>query len=229
MPRPSAWSSGRSPLLPVSEVVLGPQCTSPMAPAEISSSAGPCDKWFQSRLRALDLTLTAVDNKGKLSHWKRCSALINPSADRGVAGSRSGRGGLGARGGKERGRGRGSRFWPLRCRLIMSLPVCSVKMTSERWKDPEHNKEPHFQLLWNGIILKDCLMNALSILLEFFFSLRGPLKPKYKHVKAVGVDGAAAETEHDSRRTPRMQTKPAGALHKSRGCFARASQASADA
>lgn len=151
------------------------------APAEISTSAGPCDKWFQSRLRALDLTLTAVDNKGKLSHWKRCSALINPRADRRVAVSRSGRGGLGAGEGergreelgqaiwREGGRGRRSRFWPLRCRLIMSLPVCSVKMTSERWKDPEHNKEPHFQLPWNGITLKDCLMNALSILPDSFF------------------------------------------------------------
>lgn len=45
----------------------------------------------------------------------------------------------------------------------------------------------------------------------FFFFLRRPLKPKYKHVKAVGVDGAAAETEHASRWTPRMQTKQAGA------------------
>lgn len=62
----------------------------------------------------------------------------------------------------------------------------------------------------------------------FFFS-KGPLKPKYKHVKVVGVDGAAAETEHVSRRTPRMQTKQAGARHKSRGWLARASQASADA
>lgn len=48
-----------------------------LASSEISSSTGPCDKWFQSRLSALDLTLTIVDNKGKLSHWKRCSALIN--------------------------------------------------------------------------------------------------------------------------------------------------------
>lgn len=32
------------------------------------------------------MTLTAVDNKGKLSHWKRCCALINPSVDQGKHG-----------------------------------------------------------------------------------------------------------------------------------------------
>lgn len=48
-------------------------------------------------------------------------------------------------------------------------------------------------------------MNALSISPLF----KGALKPKYKHVKAAGVDAAAqpAETEHASSQTPHMQTK----------------------
>lgn len=44
------------------------------------------------------MTLTAVDNKGKLSHWKRCSVLINPSADQGSSERQHGLGGKGEEG-----------------------------------------------------------------------------------------------------------------------------------
>lgn len=108
------------------------------------------------------------------------------------------------------------RCWPLRCRLIMSLPVCSVKMTPEM-------KASRTQQ-W-AILISSETGSFLGVDLWMHFLFYCFLKATYAKIQTCKSIWArcyhtATETKYTSSQTPHMQT--AECAYKSRTLLIRA-------